>query len=257
MSDLNALTRKLAALTAGDTVYEAGGRVIVDDSDSSSVAAILREVDDTVLERLLSFTAGDTTINIIAAGRRMRGILNVLPPRDDAMIGQVLSREEPEDVQAVFDLLQGLCGDAEKMTVRSLPPEPFGKGGERGISALGLADLWSVEINEAPKPPMEKFLTMNASAFSSLLHVRKGEVLSTSGDISALQKIWSTQVQAFREAHNKTLRGEAEAQLICLESAFDDGTSAAMALHEKDVALIAYQAEHFGTMQSSWQRIFA
>jgi len=257
MSDLNALTRKLAALTAGDAVFEASGRVIFDGDDSAPVASILREVDDTILERTLSFTAGKATINIIAAGRRMRGIESVSPHRDDAMIGQVLLREEPERVQAVFELLQDLCGDAQKITVRSLPPEPFGKGGERGISAHGLADLWNIETEVVPKPPLEQFLAKNASVFSSLLHVRKGEVLSTSGDIAALQKIWSTQVQAFREAHNKTVKGEVDAQLICLDGAFDDGTSAAMALYEKDIALIAYEAEHFGTMQSSWQRIFA
>lgn len=187
----------------------------------------------------------------------MRGILSVSPANDDAIIGQVLSREEPEGIQAVYDLLQELCGSATKMTVQILPPEPFGKGGDRGVSAHGLAELWSVETEEEPKPPMEQFLAVNASAFSSYLHVRKGEILFTEGDFSALQTIWNTQVEAFRDAHSKTVKGKADAQLICLEGAFDDGKSAAMALFEKDVALIAYEAEHFGAMQSSWQRIFA
>ncbi|MEJ8561778.1 hypothetical protein QTO30_11475 [Yoonia sp. GPGPB17] len=142
------------------------------------------------------------------------------------------------------------------MTVRSLPPEPFGKGGERGISAKGLTELWGVSLDTTPKPPMEQFLSANADAFLSLLHVRKGEIVTTAGDFAALQTIWSTQVDAFRKAHSKTLRGEEGAQLVCLDSAFDDGSSAAMALYENEVALVAYKAERFGHMQSSWQRIF-
>ncbi|KQI71723.1 hypothetical protein AN191_12135 [Loktanella sp. 5RATIMAR09] len=260
MSELNALAQKLAVLSARDVVDQTGARMISEGGLPSPLAAILREVDDTVLERCLAFRCGDTTVRIIAAGRRMRGILSVSPKSDADVIGQVLSREDPDVVQAAHDLLQTLCGNAENMTVRSLPSEPFGNSGERGISALGLAELWDVALAEAdstPKPPMEQFLTVNAPAFSSVLHIYNGEIVTKEGDFAALQAIWSTQVEAFREAHRKTLRGEEAAQLICLDGAFDNGNSAALALYENHVALIAYEAERFGAMQASWQRIFA
>lgn len=259
MSELNALAQKLAVLSAREIVDQTGARMISEGGSPAPVAAILREVDDTVLERCLAFTCGNATIQIIAAGRRMRGILSVSPKSNADVIGQVLSREEPDMVQAAADLLEELCGKAENMTVRSLPPQPFGKGGERGISADGLAELWGValaEVDTGPKPPMEQFLTVNAPAFSSLLHICNSEIVSTAGDFAALQTIWSTQVEAFRKAHKKTLRGEEGAQLICLDSAFDDGHSAALALYEDHVALIAYEAERFGAIQASWQRIF-
>lgn len=257
MSDLNALADKISALAAQDVVVEAEGRALDIEDGASSVAAILREVNDTVLERTLVFTCDTATIHAVAAGRRLRGILRVAPEADAAIIGKILSREEPEGVQSAFELLESLCHDTAKMTVKVLPAEPFGKGGERGISANGLAELWGITTEQEPKPPMDQFLSVNAASFKSLLHVRKGEIMSTSGDFAKLQDIWNTQVQAFREAHSKIAKGEAGAQLICLDSAFDDGTSAAMALFEKDVAIIAYQSEHFGNMQSSWQRIFA
>ncbi len=256
MSELNALAEKLAVLTSRETVDETGARTICEGGSPAPITAILREVDDTVLERCLSFDCGTSTINIVAAGRRLRGILSVTPDQDADIIGQILSREEPDGVQAAYDLLQGLCGDADHLTVRSTPPEPFGKGGERGISAKGLAALWGVTMDTAPKPPLEKFLDLNAAGFSAILHVRKGQIVTTSGDFAALQTIWTTQVDAFREAHKKTMRGEEGAQLICLDSAFDDGSSAAMLLYEDEVALVAYQTERFGQMQSSWQRVF-
>jgi len=257
MNDLSALAEKISALAAQDGVVDADGRAIDIDDDTSPVAAILREVNDTVLERTLVFKSDTSTIHAIAAGRRLRGILRVTPEADAEIIGQILSREEPEGVQSAFDLLESLCADTANLTVQVLPAEPFGKGGERGISAHGLAELWGVETGQEPKPPMDQFLGVNAKSFKSLLHVRKGEIMTTSGDFAKLQNIWNTQVQAFRDAHSKVSKGETGAQLICLDSAFDDGTSAAMALYEKDVAIIAYQSEHFGKMQSSWQRIFA
>ena len=257
MSEPTALAEKLATLASKETLDDTGARIISEAGTPAPIAAILREVDDTVLERCLTFSFGDTTINIIAAGRRLRGILSVIPQSDADIIGHVLSREEPEGVQAAFDLLNDMCGDADHLTVRAMPPEPFGKGGERGISAHGLTELWGVAADAEPKPPMEQFLSMNAAAISSVLHVRKGEIVSKAGDFKALQTIWTSQVDAFREAHKKTLRGEEGAQLVCLESAFDDGSSAAMALYEDEVVLVAYQAEGFGHMQSSWQRIFS
>lgn len=257
MSEPNALAQKLAILALRETVDDTGARIISEGGNPDPVTAILREVDDTVLERCLAFDCGTATINVIAAGRRLRGIYSVSPDHDAKIIGQVLSREEPEGVQAAFDLLNDLCGEADRLTVRSIPPEPFGKGGERGVSANGLAELWGITTDGTPKPPMEQFLSVNAAAFSSVLHIRGGEVVSTAGDFKALQKIWKTQVDAFREAHKKTLRGEEGAQLVCLEGAFDDGSSAAMALCENEVALVAYNTERFGHMQSSWHRIFA
>lgn len=260
MSEPNALAQKLAVLSAREAVDQTGARMISEGGVPSPVAAILREVDDTVLERCLAFRCGGTTVRIVAAGRRIRGVVSVSPKSKADVIGQVLSREDPDVVQAAHDLLEKLCGQAENMTVRSLPTEPFGKGGERGVSALGLAELWGVplaELDNTPKPPMEQFLTVNAPAFSSVLHICDGEIVAKEGDFAALQAIWSTQVEAFREAHKKTLRGEEAAQLICLDGAFDDGNSAALALYEGHVALIAYEAERFGAMQASWQRIFA
>jgi len=257
MSEPDALAQKLALLVTREPVNKTGARVISEGEEPAPIAAILGAIDDTVLERCLIFSCGQATVKVIAAGRRLRGIFDVSPQSDAAIIGQVLSREEPEALQAAHDLLQDICGKADRITVRSTPPEPFGQGGERGISAAGLAVLWDVVIDTGPKPPIAQFLKVNATAFSSVLHVRKGEIILTVGDSEALQSIWTTQVEAFRKAHKKTIRGEEGAQLICLSGAFDDGSAAAMALYEDDIVLVAYDAESFDNLQSSWRRIFA
>lgn len=257
MSESDGLTQRLALLAMPVKVDKTGARAISENGAPAPVAAILGEIDNTVLERCLVFDCGPVTVSIIAAGRRLRGIFSVSPQNDAAIIGQVLSREEPEALQAAHDLLLECCGGAGRVAVRSTPAEAFGQGGERGVSATGLAELWDVALDIAPKPPVEQFLSVNAAAFSSVLHVRKGEIILTEGDFEALQSIWSTQVEAFRKAHKKTIRGEEGAQLICLNGAFEDGSSVAMVLYEDDIVLVACGADSFGAMQSSWHRIFA
>lgn len=256
MSELNALAKKLAELASDNAVFDAGARVISETGEPAPIAAILREIDDTVLERNLEFRTADATINLIASGRRLRGILRVVPDTQSGAIGQSLAREEPAVVQAAYDLLHKMCGNTDHLTVRHLAPEPFGQSGERGISAQGLSELWNTDMDAAPKPPMERFLAANASGFSSLLHIRQGEVVATAGEVKALQTIWKSQVDDFRKAHKKALAGEDGPQLISLDGALSEGASAAVAIFEKDLALIAYQSDHFGRMQSSWQRIF-
>jgi len=257
MSEPDALAQKLATLATRETVDATGARGLSEGGAPVPIAAILGEIDDTVLERCLVFDCGQVTVRLIAAGRRLRGIYGVSTQSDAEIIGQVLSREDPEGLQAAYDLLQETCGEADRVTVRSTRPDPFGQGGERGVSARGLAELWDVTLDMAPKLPIEQFLNANAAAFSSVLHLRKGEIIATTGDFEALQAIWTTQVEAFRKAHKKTIRGKEGAQLICLNGAFDDGMSAAMALCEDDIVLVAYDAESFGGMQASWQRFFA
>ena len=61
MSDITALTEKLTALAADDEVFVEVARVISPKGGPSAVAAILKEIDATVLERTLVFHMGDAS----------------------------------------------------------------------------------------------------------------------------------------------------------------------------------------------------
>lgn len=256
MSEMHALAQKLAALISKDDVFDAGARIISQAGSPEPIAAILAEIEDTILERNLEFTSGSTTANLIASGRRLRGIHAMTSNPDDDVIGQTISREEPDLVQKTYALLSAAFGDAERLTVRSLAPPEFGKGGERGISAHGLADLWQIQSQEEPKPPMERFLTANAQIIASFMHVSNDEIAAKSGDFETLQGIWNTQVSDFRKQHKKALNGDDGPKLIFLDGALEDGTSAALALVDDDIALLAYQTDQFGALHASWRRIF-
>ena len=257
MSELDALAQKLMNLISKDAEFEGGARVVARGGSTDVLTAIIDEVDDTVLERTLEFKAGENVVNLIAGGRRLRGVLSVSPEGHGHVVGNTLSREDPELVQAAGAMLKELFGEADVITVRSLSSQPFGEGNaERGISASRLSEFWEQDADDTPKSPMERFLSYNANAVSSLMHVNKGEIISTTGDFAALQAMWNNQVMEFRKTNKDMLTGKNGPQLICLEGAMNDGHAAALVIAESEIALLAYNPEKLSAMQSSWRSIF-
>ena len=259
MTDLNALAQKLDALSAKDDVFEGGVRVISRAGMHPPINAMLRVIDETVLERRLDFAAGETVISVAAAGRRLRGLVAVSPATDAAaqLIGTTLSRQEPEILERVFALLSDALDGATNVTVSSLASEPFGTGGERGITAVGLAEMWQIELDAMPLTPIARFLKANMPAFSAVLHVSAGEVLASDGDVAGLQSIWDTQVDAFLQAQEQLPGHQDGPKLVCLEGALEGDGAAALALAGDDAALMVYDPAQLGALHASWQSIFS
>lgn len=258
MSNMNALAQKLEALAKHDEIFDGGARVISQGGMPALMTAFLNVIDETVLERRLDFSADDTVISVIAAGRRLRGLIAITPVTNGAadVIGATLSRDEPAILDAVFALLSDVFETAARLTVRSLPAEPFGTGGERGISASGLAEIWQIDMTEVPLPPMSRFLRANEAMFSAVLHVSAGDILATNGDVADLQTIWDTQVDAFFATQESLPSHQDGPKLICLEGALGDGDAAALALAGDDVALMVYDPAKLGALHASWRSIF-
>lgn len=257
MNALDTLARKLAALAKTDDVFEAGARTISVDGTPDPLTAILNEIDDTVLERTLEFKAGETTFALNVSGRRLRGVVFVQPAEKDtaSVAGKVLMRDEPQVAQATLALLDSLCASAARVTVISKPPAPFGKGGDRGISAEGLSDLWQAQKPDVLQSPIPRFLTANAGGILAALHLNAGEVIATTGDVAALSTIWDTQVKAFRKMQRKHLSSTEGPQLFCFEGALGNGTAAALALAGDDIALVSYLPDDTGKLLSTWRAV--
>lgn len=258
MSDLNALAQKLAALGATDDLYADGARVISQGGTPSPLAAVLRAVDETVLDRILVFAAGETTVSIIASGRRLRGLSEVTPAYDAAtsLIGETISREDPSTLDNSFALLSDLLDAADPLTVRSMPATRFGSGGERGVPAADLAKLWQIDLNAAPMPPLAQFLDANDSIITALLHVSAGDIMASKGENAVLEQIWETQVQAYIDAQAKLAGPDNRPHLVCLDGALGDGATAALAFAGQDVALLTFETAHLGRLHTSWQAAF-
>lgn len=259
MSELTALTDKLAALAAKDEVFVAGARVITHDSGEVAIAAILREIDSTVLERTLVFTIGSVDVSAIVAGRRLRGLFAVAGDVDgaDQVVGQVLSREEPDVLQGAGTLFRTLCTDAPRITVRSKPMDRFGTSADAGISASDLADIWDVDLDATPAPPVVRFMTANSASLQAYLYLTDGKTIAeTAGDTGPLEAIWADQVAPFRK-RQKELSGKVSGgpHLTCFEGALGPGTAVAIAMSGDEVCLCTFAPDQMGALAASWQAI--
>ena len=259
MSDLTALAQKLASLHSSDDQFEHGARVIAQGGSPSGMAALIRAIDDTVLERRLEIMTGTHIVTVVAAGRRLRGIASVVPPKTKSarLVGEPLSRDDNKTLVAAGELLASLLGPAPRLTLRSLPAETFGRSGDRGVSAAMLAETWDINLDEAPLPPLDRFLNSNGGAIKAYLHTRAGAVVATGGDVSALQNIHDTQLEDFLATRGQ-LPGHAEGpQLMSVEGVLGKEQAVALAQTDDDVVLLVYDPAALGQIYASWQAIFS
>ena len=259
MNELTALTQKLTALAAEDEVYVAGARVVSPDSGEVAFAALLREIDNIVLERTLVFTIGDTEISTIVAGRRLRGILDAPADIKGAakVVGQVLTREEKATLKAAGQFLRALCDGSSRVTVRSKPAQAFGSSADAGILVNDLADIWNVDLDARPAPPLVRFMTANAASLSAYLYLESGRTSAeAAGNTAPLQAMWDDQVTAFRK-RQKELSGKVGSgpHLTCLVDAIGPGTAVAIAMAGDEVCLCTFAPGQIGALTASWQAI--
>lgn len=254
MSDQTAIATKLAALAAQGEPFKDGHRVI--SHDLPALAAILREIDDTVLERTLVFGIGATAVHAVVAGRRLRGIVEISTElqRMDAVVGQVLSREDPETLAALGAILKQLCATAPNVTVHSAPARALGSSAEAGVSTAVLASAWDIDPAAKPQSPMARLLTANALHITASLHVVDGQPPQTTGDATALQTVWGTQVTSFRKRHKSLLGKQDGPMLVCLKNALPD-QGLALVVADGEQCLISCPAGRVTDLVTSWNAI--
>lgn len=254
MSDTTIITNMLAALMSDDDVYVAGARVISHGGAPAPLAAVLNEIDATVLERTLVFSIDDVNVSMIVAGRRLRGFVDVSGnlPEAASVIDKVLSRDDAQTLQAAGDLMLLLCASANRVTVRSQPVQPFGTNAEAGLTAAGLATLWHIDLDDRPVALIERFLTANATDLTAYIYVSNGDVVKTVGDVATLDALWSTQVAEFRKRHRALLPKQDGPLLTCLDEPMGEGSTVAIAIDGNDVGLFSYKRSQMPRLVTAW-----
>lgn len=287
MSDLTTLSEKLRQLAgAEDDLFADGMRLILANGERPPLAAILDAIDDTVLERRLHLEIDGKSIDLIAAGRRLRGIAAADEASGDdmAVIGQSLSREDPEMLSSVGQMLARRCTGARRIALRSLPAEPFGDGGERGVGARRLFELWEAEIAAAEPGAADsasdtapaddasdgasdatdgslivQFLAKCAPASQASLYFVDDEIVTETGAkaaaSAALQEIADTQLGAFREAHQRFTAPDAGPLMTCLTGVLADDTAVILVSDAEELALLVSDPGDLGALMDSWRAL--
>lgn len=254
MRDQSAIATKLAALAAKDDVFKDGQRII--NHDVPAIVAILREIDDTVLERTLVFGIGDAAVHAVVAGRRLRGVVeitgNIAGTQD--VVGQVLTRDNVETVTALGTVLKQICATAPKVTVSINAVRPLGSSADAGLQTTTLAEMWGVDLDARPASAISRLLSANASRITCSFHVVDGQPPQTTGDATLLATVWDTQVTPFRKRH-KNILGKLEGpMLICLGNAVA-GESVALAISDGEKCLLRCDPDALPDLLATWNAV--
>lgn len=254
MTDPHDIARKLLALATNDTAFVDGARVICRDGMPAPLTALLAEIDTHVLERQLAFNVDGNTLQVVVAGRRLRGLL-ASPGVPETVTGTVLSKDDAETLDAAGAFLQRFCQNARLITVRSAGAAPFGTPSELGIPASALTKLWDPAEPANAGSPMEQFLTAQVEAVTDFLLVTEGQITATKGDASALEPIWRNQALALDTQQATIFPRQKTPTLICLDPRPDGSRAPALASLGTETAVFFYDPAKIGRILMSWQMI--
>ncbi|GAB4385782.1 MAG: hypothetical protein Kow0045_12210 [Albidovulum sp.] len=260
MIDERLVARKLATLGTASFVFRDGGRVISNGLVPPPAAAILEEIDNTILKRRVTFRAGAERLTFVVAGRRLLALAAASEGLAGAaeLVGEVLSHDDPGQMEAVGSLIALIAQDERPVLVEAVPTDEGGNRGNVGIPVERLAELMQIDLAE-PVLPMQMFLEACEGLYTACLfrageawigHAEEAELLERLRDVAERQ--W----ERFREAYGRHVPAADTPRLVMLEGAAggEDCLSAAWGYGE--FALLVHGRDDLLDIHHHWRRIF-
>ena len=139
---------RLTALQTPARLASGGARVVAEIDHRNALAAILREVNETVLARSLCFESGSgSSLTLEVAGRRVLRLTAAtgIAGAESCLAAPVLDDEHKD---ALIKLLQALAAPRSELRVISAPPGRGSDGVSVGLPVALLADLCLIELND-------------------------------------------------------------------------------------------------------------
>lgn len=138
---------RLQALQTSARLAPGGARVLAAIQNANPLAALLCEVNETVLGRTLTFeSSGGSSLTLEVSGRRVLRVTaaNGLPGAEGCLAAEALEDEHKDNL---IKLLQGVAAPRHELRVRALPMTREVDGVSVGLPVALLADLLLVDLN--------------------------------------------------------------------------------------------------------------
>jgi hypothetical protein len=142
------IVARLQSLQVQSRLASGGARVIADFHDPNPLAALLREVNETILARALMFeSSGGASLTLEISGRRVLRLTSAtgVSGAERCLAAPALEDEQKDDL---IKLLQAVAAPKHELRVMSSPPEREIDGVSVGFPVALLADLCLIELNE-------------------------------------------------------------------------------------------------------------
>ena len=182
-------------------VTTADGRVL----RGALLAAIVTEIDETILPRCLSFKA-DTgaTFHLAVANRRLQALLAPAPAAAASLENVALKDAEDENTARLRDVLAKTLDGAGTLNVLSARQGKVSFPSDIGVPSNILARAWNIDTAEAVEIDtsklMEKFLFGLGETVIGWIQIEGEEVTAEQGDNAFIEEL-SEQAALFLDGY--------------------------------------------------------
>ncbi len=187
MSDFARLEEKLAKLRQRERAVGEGRKLRGVGADAL-LAAIVTEIDETILPRRLIFETPGGAVHLAVANRRLQALLAPAPETlPEALEGHALPDVEDPALAELGQALKALLADAEAVPVSAIRlTETFGS--DIGVPAEQLPRVWTVAetVGANPQDVLDRFLSALDPKTVAWLRIQGEEVAAHGGPDEAV-----------------------------------------------------------------------
>lgn len=262
MTDFARLKDKLAKLSERERVAGEGRR-LRGTSPEALLAALVEEVDETILPRRLSFAIeGGKTIHLAVANRRLQALVGPASDLPAALVDQPLQNAEDQQVADLKEVLLKAFGGVGAVSIHSARPTGGGFPSDVGVPSNILARVWGVsEASEEQLDPddlMKDFLAGLGDDVVAWLRIQGEDITDQGGDAAALDAL-GEQAALFLDVYFgkfEVLFPNEAGACATLIGPMDEKGTAALFVEIGDVsAFIAAKANRAVALAAVWQRL--
>lgn len=193
MSEFARLEEKLAKLRARERATDEKRKLRGAGADAL-LAALVTEIDETILPRKLSFSTPSGQVHLAVANRRLQALLGPAPasvPED--LVGHALPDAEDPKLAELGTALKTVFAEADGVNIfASRLKETFAS--DIGVPAVQLPRVWSVDAPTAadPSETLERFLSGLDLETAAWLRIEGEEVTGQGGAEERVAKLGET-----------------------------------------------------------------
>ena len=259
MKDARRLKDRIAKLGAKTGEFDARGRNILSRDDTDGVASVLREIDETILPRKLSFETDSGVVTVVASNRRLTSIEAVLGEdlaHVSGVVGLSLTRPDVADLGRLRDSLVAAFGKATAIFVKSEGLRGDSPNFADGTTAAALGSAWGIDFG-SPEPgqasqidPIATFLGAMSGVSYAWVQIEAGKQKEHSGPAELIAKLRDFADSADM-AELDVQTGQSGGRLIAIGRAPDDGDALIIATYKADLSLMLLPA---GAIEDAYYR---
>lgn len=259
MDDFSRLEAKLAKLR--QRAKAAGEHRVIRGEPDRLLAAVVTEVDETILPREIRFASAEASFSIAVANRRLQALMSVFPDRDATagLVGKAITDVEDAALFDLRNLLAALLSKAGEWKIASQRQSGDGFPSDIGVPSGPLARAWEIapvgESRANPGAALEAFLGALDARASAWLLIEGEEVKKQSGS-EALVADLGNQAAVFLDGYfsKKDLLFQGETGPSGLVFAGGANGDAVLFLDcETSMAFVLSKSQDVATLAQEWQ----